>query len=123
MGNPRIPSYIPSIIFPHDDRMTLWERFLNLYVELIFYHQSETCVKPVNEKFYREIFGNVPYTSEELDYNRSLLLVSTDLSTGYPKPVQPNTIYVGPLHLKEPKPLPQVNKLFICFIYYHLTVL
>lgn len=108
-GNPTIPSYIPSLLFPFSDHMTFRERFENLYFEIYSRYIMDWYVKPIQDKYMHKNFGNFHHTLEELESNVSLTIVSTDLSTGYPKPMQPNTVHVGPMHVRHtPDPLPEV---------------
>lgn len=108
-GNPIIPSYSPNSFTYFSDKMTFLERLYNLFYTVYFNYQLEYAIKPLQERYLRKYFGEVKHTAEELEYNKSLLIVSSDLATGYPKPVQPNTIYVGPMHITKPKPLPKVS--------------
>ncbi|XP_075220411.1 UDP-glycosyltransferase UGT5-like isoform X2 [Lycorma delicatula] len=105
-GNPVFPSYVPSVYSSSCDRMTFWERLNNLYLTVYSHYVTEYCIKPLQENYLRKYFGNVKHTAEELEYNKSLLIVSADFATGYPRPIQPNTVYVGPMHIVKPKPLP-----------------
>ncbi|XP_075218155.1 UDP-glycosyltransferase UGT5-like [Lycorma delicatula] len=105
-GNPVLPSYIPFPFLPYRDKMTFWERSYNLYLTIYCHYILEYNLKPMHENHIQH-FGNIKHTAEELEYSKSLLIVSSDLAIGYPKPVQPNTIYVGPMHITKSESLPQ----------------
>lgn len=110
IGNPTFPWIIPSIFLGHNDRMSTWERIENIIVDLYGRYIMKYCIFPCQEKILQKYFPDVSRTAEQLEYDKSLLIASTDLSSGYPKPVYPNTIFVGPLHVKgNPLPLPKVN--------------
>lgn len=47
--------------------------------------------------------------SIELEFNKSLLIHSSDKSMVYAQAVTPNIVNVGPLQLVKPKPLPAVS--------------
>ncbi|XP_075220408.1 UDP-glycosyltransferase UGT5-like isoform X2 [Lycorma delicatula] len=105
-GNPMFPSYVPFSFLPSSDKMTFWERLFNLYLTIYSHYITEYYLKPIQENYLRKYFGNVKYTAEALEYNKSLLIISADFATSYPRPMQPNTVYVGPMHIIKPKPLP-----------------
>ncbi|XP_075222127.1 UDP-glycosyltransferase UGT5-like isoform X2 [Lycorma delicatula] len=105
-GNPVFPSYVPFTFSSSCDKMTFWERIYNLYLNIYSQYIMEYSLKPLQESYLRKYFNNVKHTAEELEYNKSLLIISADLASSYPRPVQPNTIYVGPMHIVKPKPLP-----------------
>ncbi|XP_075217916.1 UDP-glucosyltransferase 2-like [Lycorma delicatula] len=107
-GNPIIPSYIPEIVSPYTDSMSLFQRIINFYVTWYNFYMLNVHIQPHQEKIMREQFGNAERFLRDLEVNKSLLIVSGDFSTSYPRPVQPNTIYVGPMHLQTtPAPLPE----------------
>ncbi|XP_075237461.1 UDP-glycosyltransferase UGT5-like isoform X2 [Lycorma delicatula] len=104
-GNPVIPSYIPETMGLYSDHMSLWERFMNLWISLYQnLYITNMYMRPSQEKIMRQYFGNVNRNLWDLESNKSLLIVSCDLSTSYPKPLHPNTVYVGPMHIKTPPP-------------------
>lgn len=120
LGNPIIPSYITTLFLPKNYPMSIWDRMENLYTELYFNYIYEIQVLPLLQKHMHENFGNVHRNIRELKYNKSLLIVSADLAASYPKPIQPNTVYVGPLHIQETqKPLPSVS-IFLLSLFYLL---
>jgi len=49
----------------------------------------------------------------ELEHNTSLVLLNTHHSLGYPKPLMPNYVQVGGMHVKPPKNLPQVRNVIL----------
>jgi glucuronosyltransferase len=52
----------------------------------------------------------------ELEYKTSLVLLNTHFSLSYPKPITPNYVQVGGMHVKPPKKLPQVRNLKLILI-------
>nr|QVG59861.1 UDP-glucuronosyltransferase [Nilaparvata lugens] len=107
VGNPEIPSYIPSVVLPYEHRMTFFQRMTNFALNVYFHYQRIRYIEPLQEVFLKRYFGDVKHTAYELERNISLMLISGDLATSYPKPVHPNTIYIGPAHIEKPPPLPQ----------------
>lgn len=56
----------------------------------------------------RELFGPDVTAIDVLAYNTSLLLVNSHFSVNFPRPMVPNVIEVAGIHIKNPKPLPEV---------------
>lgn len=115
-GNPIIPSYMPFPFLFYSDKMNLYERIYNLYINMYFIYIYETYLLPTQNVYLKKYFGNVKRTIRELERNISLLIISCDLSTAYPKPNQPNTVFVGPMHIDKHKPLPQVSIIIFYYI-------
>lgn len=110
MGNPTFPWIYPIAFFGHDDKMTFLERIKNTAGDLYSRHVLHNCVFPTQQEFLNKYFNSVKRSAKELEYEKSLLIVSTDIATSYPKPVQPNIVYVGPMHLEnKSQPLPKVR--------------
>lgn len=71
---------------------------------------------PLQDELIKKIFGEGLSSAYELDHNKSLLTYSSDLVTSYAKPLPPNIILLGAMHIEPPKPLPEVrNRSDICF--------
>nr|CAD7453224.1 unnamed protein product [Timema tahoe] len=81
-GTPASPSYIPDYRLPFSDHMDFWERMQNLI------------------------------TYFELRRNISVILSSTVNGFDTPRPLMPNVIPVGGMHLKPAGPLPENGVIF-----------
>lgn len=98
---------------------TFWDRVRNhlfyIYVKLFeipnIYNAQEALAK--------KYFGSDCPSVEHMVRNRTLLLSSSSWLFEHSRPVFPNTIHVGPLHIEglERKPLPQVKSI-ICLIWF-----
>ena len=64
---------------------------------------------PRHDAITKELFGDGVPSSYELERNQSLLIHCADSSLIYPQAYTPNIVHVGPTHIENPKPLPQVN--------------
>ena len=87
--------------------------FFFSFLGRLFYHI------PKLDKITREFFNdpNLPSISE-LELKTCLLLLNSHESMSIARPQMPNTVYVGGIHVKEPKPLPEVvHKQFIMIDY------
>ena len=54
------------------------------------------------------MFGEGLPSAYELESNKTLLMYSSDIMLGFPQPLTPNIIHLGPLHIGQPKALPKV---------------
>ncbi|XP_039293137.1 UDP-glycosyltransferase UGT5 isoform X2 [Nilaparvata lugens] len=107
VGNPELPSYIPTIFYPYGHKMSFLERLVNFSINIYCQYIKLRYLDPLHEELIQKYFGNARHTAYELEKNISMMIVSADLATGYPRPLHPNTINVGPMHLRKPDPLPQ----------------
>lgn len=58
------------------------------------------------DKITKQNFPNVQKTFEELNDNLDMLFTNVNPILGYHRPILPNTIQLGFLHIKQPKELP-----------------
>ncbi|XP_039292857.1 UDP-glycosyltransferase UGT5 isoform X2 [Nilaparvata lugens] len=109
MGNPFAESYIPTLNVPFNDQMTFYQRLYSLMVILYTWLQVTYKCRPIQEALMKERFGQNLPSIEEIERNRSMLFYLNDFTTGYLRPVQQNTIFVGPINVENQpvEPLPQ----------------
>jgi glucuronosyltransferase len=111
VGNPSPYSYVPDTFQNFSDRMDFWERLVNtLGITLqkltrSFYYLPKQ--QAVMEKYFSD-YGPLPSISD-LDSSTSLLLLNHHFSIGYPRPLMPNVVHVGGMHVKPAKELPEVS--------------
>ena len=110
VGNPSPYAYLPQISSDYDDRMNFWQRTLNTLSETykklgrIFY------VIPQHDAILRKYFNssNIPSISV-LQKSTALLLINQHYSIGHPRPLMPNTVEIGGIHINPPKKLNAVS--------------
>lgn len=113
VGNPAAVSSAP--LFSQADKIdvTTLKGRLRLFIEYVveYFYVMHTNYF-IFEPFYDEHFGpieNFP-TFDEVKKNVSLILTNTHFSEGTLRPLLPNLIEIGGIHIKEtPNPLPKVN--------------
>lgn len=109
LGNPQNPSYIPNFMLPYTGHMTFGERMLNFIVHnfiLLLYKYRHT---PGQEAIARKYFKDFP-PFWDIGRNFSIVLVNTVPGLDDPRPLLPNVIPVGGMHIKDtPDPLPKVG--------------
>ncbi|XP_040181871.1 UDP-glucuronosyltransferase 2A1-like isoform X1 [Rana temporaria] len=99
-------SYVPAIMTEFTDRMSFIERLRNT----IFYLSQDALFYSVLssswDAYYSEALGR-PTTFCEIMGKAEIWLIRTYWDFEYPRPILPNFEYVGGLHCKPAKPLPE----------------
>ncbi|KAI8043735.1 hypothetical protein M5D96_005073 [Drosophila gunungcola] len=86
LGAPLIPSYISALFQGQSQEMSL--------------------AVPAANALIRQRFGPGLPSTEDMVRNTSLMLVNQHFSLSGPKPLPPNVIEVGGVHIRPPEPLP-----------------
>lgn len=111
VGNPTPYSYIPDPFLHYSHHMNFWERLVNTLVGVYWRVGHEFYSIPKQEAAMKQLFNftePVPPLTELLR-KTSLLLVNNHFSLNYPKPLMPNLIEVGGMHVQPPKELSEVR--------------
>jgi glucuronosyltransferase len=111
VGNPNPYSYVPDFLQNFSDRMDLWERTLNTLGNTFQKLTRHLCFIPRQQDLLEKYFsGYAPLPSiSDLDSSTSLILVNHHFSISYPRPLVPNIVQVGGMHIKPAKKLPEVS--------------
>lgn len=111
MGAPaRHPILNPSFYRTRVHNLTLWEKIYETYVELRLVYQFGHIVK-MEEKMIRDYFGDKSVKIEELKKQVDLLFINAHPIFEGNRPVPPNVVYLGGLHMKPVQKLPKVTNL------------
>ncbi|KAJ8008172.1 hypothetical protein DPEC_G00102010 [Dallia pectoralis] len=109
---PAPPSYVPSPPLMYTDQMSFFERVHNFITYMIqsfiFYLH---CLLTL-DKYYSKIKGE-PTTFCETMGKADIWLIRTYWDLEYPRPFLPNFKFVGGLHCKPAKPLPDAIEEFV----------
>ena len=109
VGNPSPYSYVPDPFSEFSDRMTFSERALNALGH-IFQKLAKNYFIEIEDEIMRKHFHDPKMPSIwELEKSTALVLVNHHFSISYPRPLVPNFVQVGGLHIKPPKKLPAVS--------------
>ncbi|XP_054584593.1 UDP-glucuronosyltransferase 2B31-like [Eptesicus fuscus] len=104
-GLPFPPSYVPVILSELSDHMTFMERVKNmmyvLYFDFWFQSFSENW-----DQLYSKALGR-PTTLFELMQKAEIWFIRTYWDFEFPRPLLPHFVFVGGLHCKPAKPLPE----------------
>jgi glucuronosyltransferase len=112
VGNPNPYSYVPDGFDHFSDRMTFWERLTNTVTGEFVRMGRKYYYLPKQDAIARKYFN---YTNDlpsisELETSTALVLVNNHFSLSYPKPLTPNLVQVGGMHIKPPQELPEVRR-------------
>ncbi|KAJ9601569.1 hypothetical protein L9F63_000312, partial [Diploptera punctata] len=110
IGNPTELSYVPDPYLDYTHKMTFSQRFWNV-VTAYFYRIVRTydhmpTMDSLVRKYYNFSEELPPLWEVELEVT-SLSFFNTHFCISYPRPLLPNAINIGGMHLKPPKKLPQ----------------
>ncbi|PNF23047.1 UDP-glucuronosyltransferase 1-1 [Cryptotermes secundus] len=109
VGSPNPYSYVPDEFLEYKDKMNFWERVYNTVVSTLKHVGRQLIHVPKQNAVMQRYFNytdNLPPVWE-LEYKTSLVFLNTHYSLSYPKPLTPNYVQVGGMHVKPPKKLPQ----------------
>jgi len=110
-------SYVPDEYIEYTDKMNFWQRTYNTILGTLKHVGRQLIHLPRQNAALHKYFNytdNLPPVWE-LKYKTSLVLLNTQLSFSYPKPLMPNYVQVGGMHVKQPKKLPQVRNMKLIF--------
>jgi glucuronosyltransferase len=110
-GNPSPYAYIPGVYHAYTDRMNLWQRVHNTLAEIHIKLGRIFYVIPQHDAILRKHLNssNIP-SIWELQKSTALLLLNSHFSIGYPRPLMPNIVEVGGMHVTPPKKLSAVSR-------------
>ena len=118
VGSPNPYSYVPDEHLGYTDKMNFWQRMYNTVVGTFRHVGRQLIHLPRQNAALHKYFNytdNLPPVWE-LEYKTSLVLLNTHYSLSYPKPLMPNYVQVGGMHVKPPKKLPQVRNVKLKFL-------
>lgn len=102
IGSVDHPAYITNVFADFHGRMNLWERFVNTVTGVYMKYLFKTMFQDGSDPLVREFFGPDVPPLHELVRNTSLVLLNRHVSIHAARPVVPNLVQVGGLHIKAP---------------------
>ncbi|KAL1453033.1 hypothetical protein WDU94_007209 [Cyamophila willieti] len=113
IGQPQNPSYVPTNIDIFNSKMTLIERIKNTMSLLFTQFAYHYIFVPKDQKIANDNFGPGLPPLSAIAKNTSLILANIHFSLNLPRPVVPQLIEVGGLHIQPAKPLPKDLEQFL----------
>jgi glucuronosyltransferase len=103
-------AYLPQISSDYGDRMNFWQMTLNTLSEIYVKMGRVFYVIPQYDAIFRRYFNssNIPSVSV-LQKSTALLMINQQFSIGYPRPLMPNIVEIGGIHINPPKKLNAVS--------------
>ncbi|XP_061445238.1 UDP-glucuronosyltransferase 2A1-like [Rhineura floridana] len=108
---PSPPSYVPATLSELTDRLSFGERVKNIISYHVQDHVFQTCWG-VWDSYYSQVLGR-PTTLCEVMGKAEIWLIRTYWDFEFPRPFLPNFEFVGGLHCKPAKPLPEEMEEFV----------
>lgn len=106
-GTPATPSYIPVLFLDHSDQMNFLERVENAVIYVLHNFYYNIVVATVSDEFSRKYLKeSIP---SDFMKNASLVLTNVHYSLNRPKPLAPNVIDVGGIHIGKQSNLSEVS--------------
>ncbi|KAL7080563.1 hypothetical protein ACQ4LE_000290 [Meloidogyne hapla] len=101
LGMPFPASYVPSVYgIPMSDKMTIRERFSNLVATIMHERAFYYGIEHLNELFRQRFGSNYP-TIQNIVKGTPLVFVNVDEFVDFPRPINPNVVYIGGLGFAE----------------------
>lgn len=108
-GNPLNTAYIPNNFLPYSDRMNFLERVDNTLLTLIQTFYFTFIEIHLNNRLVGEYFGDNAKTLDSDIYKDSLMFINAHFSENFPRPMVPNVIEIGGIHIGNSLPLTHVS--------------
>lgn len=114
VGTPSPPSYVAHAFSVYSDRMSFWQRSVNMLLTIFENVLMEVMHHPAQRGLYEAAFGGADPASllsyDEMRKSVSLVLLNMHHSISSPRPYVPNMIEVGGMHVnRKVSELPKVN--------------
>lgn len=109
LGDDEHDSYVPFILSSFTNRMTLFERTMNLLSNRVFMSLTTWHFSYVQSFLIENrIIPNCP-SLKDIEKNMSLIFINSHPVFSYPRTLPPQVIEVGAMHCRPAKPLPDVS--------------
>lgn len=112
IGNPNHPAYIPMEYGKSWNPESFAWRLYNVWNFITAEWHRNFVIKSFIREFHRENIELLGH-SENIFYREPAIIFYNNHPTFFPRPMNPNIVEIGGIHVKEAKPLPQVSIGFI----------
>lgn len=106
---PDNPAYIPNLFLDLSHRMSFLQRVENTVLLVVHKLMYSMTMRKTGNELSKKYLGVDILSDMDMEYNSSLFLSNTHFSFTYPRPLPPNVIEVGGIHIAKQKPLPKVS--------------
>jgi glucuronosyltransferase len=106
LGAPNPPSHVSSLLVGYDQKMHFGQRLFNFIRTVYDWAVMNLYYFPQMESVYRTALGDPTIPGiKEIERNASIVLMASHISFSPPRPLLPDMIEVGGIHLVPPKPV------------------
>jgi glucuronosyltransferase len=106
LGAPNPPSHVSSLLVGYDQKMHFGQRLFNFVRVIYDWAIFNLYYVPKMENVYRTALGDPTIPGiKEIERNASIVLSASHISFSPPRPLLPDMIEVGGMHLVPPKPV------------------
>lgn len=112
-GNETPYSYVPMAFLNIPEQMSFSQRFSNMIYSTIEKVGFNFYNLPKHRKVYRKYFPKAKKTFDDVHQSLSILFMSSHVSMSSARPLLPNMIEIGGIHIQPAKPLPKDIKSFL----------
>lgn len=120
LANPLATSYVPNIYMPQEHNMSFFDRLENSIVNLYLLLFFELNMVPKQTEIAKKYVQVNEHTFDTKYFNTSIVLMNTHYVFQHPRPLVPNMIEVGGIHIVEAQKLPQVSLSVITVKFFHI---
>ncbi|XP_049941550.1 UDP-glycosyltransferase UGT5-like [Schistocerca serialis cubense] len=114
VGNPSEIAYFPDPLFAYSDHMDFFQRLNNAVFGTVGRLFRQWYILPGMDAAVQKRLNDSAIPSlATLEKQTSLMLINSHMSIGYIRPLVPNIIMVGGMHVKPPKQLPEDLKKYL----------
>ncbi|XP_045455020.1 UDP-glycosyltransferase UGT5-like [Melitaea cinxia] len=106
------PFLYPDLFHRRIYNMTVWEKINELYLHYSI-NSIFVKIKPLENEILREIFGPSAPSIDDIRQNVQMLFLNVHPIWDFNRPVPPNVVYLGGLHQKPQRDLPQDLKSYL----------
>nr|QIK00368.1 UDP-glycosyltransferase [Xylotrechus quadripes] len=107
LANPTHTAYIPNNCMDYSDRMTFYERLENTVVTVFHQFYYDYVMLARDESTVKKHISTKAAKLNDFIMNTSLILSNTHFTLTLPRPLVPNVVEVGGIHIGQPRPLPR----------------
>ncbi|XP_011558972.3 UDP-glucosyltransferase 2 [Plutella xylostella] len=112
MGVPVHPIIFPEFGARKTWKFSFWDKISSVY-DFIRMRRFESSIRATENAIIRKHFGENAPTVEELQKNIHMLFLNVHQIWDNNRPVPPSVLYMGALHVKKPKPIPENFKKYL----------
>ena len=107
MELPKEYASVPSALLSYATPLTFFQRVVNVLTSEFFMIMGRLIIDATIDEYVKKDLPNARSVTE-IKRDASLCLMNHHLTTAYPRPLPPNVIPVGALHVRPAEPLPAV---------------